>query len=654
MKCLNASCQKEINKESKECSECNETFCSKTCLLQHNSLLHSINTNQENNRISSTNFTSSSLNNENPFLIIEKDSSSLLNNKFIKKGKIIEEYIDDPLYSLNNFQFVRNPKNNKIVGCGFGSYGQVLLAKNLKNNLLYAIKHIKKEKVLQAKEKIDIIYREIKIQRSIIHPNIIRLYSYKEDKENFYLIMEYAKKGNLLSKIRKEGKLNENEAFKLFIQVCSAILFLHSNGYAHRDIKPENILIDENNNIKLCDFGLCINLNEGQRTTFCGTYEYIAPEIIKEQPYDQSIDIWSLGILLYEILHGYSPFRVSNNKNDEENQKEIFKNIIDYKYKIDDKLYLSNECVDMIHKLLEYNCKNRIKTSEIFLHPWIKRFEKSFKEDNNEISTSLIETNSKIANDNNIEKKDKINNFSYNLNFDLLKNDVNSNLVKGDNVFEKAMKKVSQKKKKVIRSESGFKNKNDDKKMINIKGIEIDTYKKEKFIQSNFNPLHRDSLDDFSIFRESFLNNPINNNIDTLPPNFNHFNLNNNVNKFNIQNENNNNINKHYERSKTDIKNNKNKDNKELNHVLKNEKTFIESTPTPNDDFSGEMFEKYNKKYNQNDVINAIGLLENAGNLNKSQQKKDKKKVNLQQPQSFWDKLFSPFKCGILNNNDKK
>ena len=654
MKCGNISCQKDLNNQSEiiNCVECHNKFCSQNCLTIHNSNFHKFKLKNKDNNSESNQLNSSQ---NNPLLQSAAPSPSfLLTNIFIKKGKIIEEYIDDPLYSLNNFQFVRNPKNNKIVGCGFGSYGQVLLAKNLKNNLLYAIKHIKKEKVLQAKEKIDIIYREIKIQRSIIHPNIIRLYSYKEDKENFYLIMEYAKKGNLLSKIRKEGKLNENEAFKLFIQVCSAILFLHSNGYAHRDIKPENILIDENNNIKLCDFGLCINLNEGQRTTFCGTYEYIAPEILKEQPYDQSIDIWSLGILLYEILHGYSPFRVSNNKNDEENQKEIFKNIIDYKYKIDDKLYLSNECVDMIHKLLEYNCKNRIKTSEIFLHPWIKRFEKSFKEDNNEISTSLIETNSKIANDNNIEKKDKINNFSYNLNFDLLKNDVNSNLVKGDNVFEKAMKKVSQKKKKVIRSESGFKNKNDDKKMINIKGIEIDTYKKEKFIQSNFNPLHRDSLDDFSIFRESFLNNPINNNIDTLPPNFNHFNLNNNVNKFNIQNENNNNINKHYERSKTDIKNNKNKDNKELNHVLKNEKTFIESTPTPNDDFSGEMFEKYNKKYNQNDVINAIGLLENAGNLNKSQQKKDKKKVNLQQPQSFWDKLFSPFKCGILNNNDKK
>ena len=100
MKCLNASCQKEINKESKECSECNETFCSKTCLLQHNSLLHSINTNQENNRISSTNFTSSSLNNENPVLIIEKDSSSLLNNKFIKKEKFLKNILKNQLIVL--------------------------------------------------------------------------------------------------------------------------------------------------------------------------------------------------------------------------------------------------------------------------------------------------------------------------------------------------------------------------------------------------------------------------------------------------------------------------------------------------------------------------------------------------------------------------
>ena len=661
MKCGNDSCKKIINNQSEiiNCNECNNNFCSQNCLTIHNSKFHSFKLKNKDNNSESNVLNSSQNNPFNPLLQSAAPSlSPLSKNIFIKKGKIIENFIDDPLYSLNNFQFVRNPKNNKIVGCGFGSYGQVLLAKNIKNNLLYAIKHIKKEKVLQAKEKIDIIYREIEIQRSLIHPNIIRLYSYKEDKDNFYLIMEYAKKGNLLSKIRKEGKLNENEAFKIFIQVCSSILFLHSNGYAHRDIKPENILIDENNNIKLCDFGLCANVNDGQRTTICGTYEYIAPEIIKEQPYDQSIDIWSLGILLYEMLHGYSPFRSLDNKNDEEYQKEIFKNIMDYKYNIDDKLFLSKECVDMIHKLLEFNCKNRIRIFEIFLHPWVKKFEKIYKGENNEINSSIIETNSKIANDNKIiVNNDDLKNFSYNQNLDLLKNDVNSNLVQGDNVFEKAMKKVSQKKKKVIRSESGFKNKNDDKKMVNIKRIEIDEKKEEKLIQPNLNPLHKDSLDDFSIFRESFLNNPINNNIDNLQPNFNHFNFsNNNVNKFNIQNEKNNNINKHFERSKTDIKNdiNINKKNQEINNILKNEKTFIESTPTPNDDFSGEMFEKYNKKYNQNDAINAIGLLENAGNINQSQIKKDKKKANLKQPQSFWDKLFSPFKCGILNNNDEK
>ena len=426
MKCGNISCQKDLNNQSEiiNCVECHNKFCSPNCLTIHNSKFHSFKLKNKDNNLESNALNSSQ---NNPLLQSAAPSPSTLSkNIFIKKGKIIQNFIDDPIYSLNHFQFVRNPKNNKIVGCGFGSYGQVLLAKNLKNNLLYAIKHIKKEKVLQAKEKIDIIYREIEIQRSLIHPNIIRLYSYKEDKENFYLIMEYAKKGNLLSKIRKEGKLNENEAFKLFIQVCSAIFFLHSNGYVHRDIKPENILIDENNNIKLCDFGLCANINERQRTTFCGTYEYIAPEILKEQPYDQSIDIWSLGILLYEILHGYSPFRSLDNKNDDENQKEIFKNIMDYKYNIDDKLYLSKECIDMIHKLLEFNCKKRIKINEIFLHPWVKKFEKNYKADMNEISSSLIETNSKIAHDNKREiNNDNFNNFSYNQNLDLLNNEVN-------------------------------------------------------------------------------------------------------------------------------------------------------------------------------------------------------------------------------------
>jgi len=117
--------------------------------------------------------------------------------------------------------------------------------------------------------------------------------------------------------IKKSKGIDEKSAFKYFIETASAILFLHTNDLIHRDLKPENILLDENNNVKLCDFGWCVELKEDDapRKTFCGTYEYMAPEIVKETPYDKSVDIWSLGILLYELLHGYSPFRVRMNLN---------------------------------------------------------------------------------------------------------------------------------------------------------------------------------------------------------------------------------------------------------------------------------------------------------------------------------------------------
>ena len=104
--------------------------------------------------------------------------------------------------------------------------------------------------------------------------------------------------------------MDEKTAFKYFIHTASAVLFLHENNLVHRDLKPENLLVDENNNVKLCDFGWCVELSMGNRITFCGTYEYMAPEIIKEKPYNQGIDVWSLGILLYELVHCFSPFRV--------------------------------------------------------------------------------------------------------------------------------------------------------------------------------------------------------------------------------------------------------------------------------------------------------------------------------------------------------
>ena len=122
--------------------------------------------------------------------------------------------------------------------------------------------------------------------------------------------MEYAHNGTLFQTIKNKQMQDEKTAFTHFIQAASAVLFLHENNLVHRDLKPENLLVDENNIVKLGDFGWCVELTLGNRVTFCGTYEYMAPEILKEKPYNQGIDIWSLGILLYELLHGFSPFCV--------------------------------------------------------------------------------------------------------------------------------------------------------------------------------------------------------------------------------------------------------------------------------------------------------------------------------------------------------
>jgi len=156
--------------------------------------------------------------------------------------------------------------------------------------------------------------------------------------------MEYVNGGSLFSYIKRNKGVDEKKAFKFFIQACSAVNFLHENNLVHRDLKPENLLIDDKENLKLCDFGWCVDITSGNRVTFCGTYEYMAPEIVKEVPYDLGIDVWSLGILLYELTHGYSPFRAQNDNFDDYN--EIFKNIIKYKFKIEKELSIG--CIDII------------------------------------------------------------------------------------------------------------------------------------------------------------------------------------------------------------------------------------------------------------------------------------------------------------------
>ena len=160
-------------------------------------------------------------------------------------------------------------------------------------------------------------------------------------------------------------------AFSLFIQVVNAVYFLHKNNLIHRDIKPENILIFENNIIKLCDFGWCVKLEEGeQRGTFCGTTEYMSPELINHEEYSKEIDIWSLGVLLYEMIHGYSPFRPDKPNF---NQRDVIENIRKHRLKFNNNI--SQKCKDLIYHLLDEEADKRYKIDDIFNSDFVKYYE---------------------------------------------------------------------------------------------------------------------------------------------------------------------------------------------------------------------------------------------------------------------------------------
>ena len=323
MNCDSRKCKKTLSVPH-PCTKCLNKFCTKACMIDHFFDYH---LNEDNSQQKTD--------------TLEKKRKSTY-SKFLKTGNFLKEFIPLSDYNFKNFEKVKTGSNKSYYILGKGGFGEVFLAKHKEKGFYVAIKELKKQRILDAGHKLDIIYKEISYNGRLIHENIVKLYSFHEDAENIYLIMEYADSGNLYSAIKKNNGYSEDEAFRLYIQICSAVNFIHENNLIHRDIKPENILLSENKNLKLCDFGWCVDISVGSRSTFCGTYEYMAPEIIREKPYDHSIDVWSLGVLLYEMLHGYSPFKSENNND----CNEVFDNIVKFNLKFEKEL--SDNCKDLI------------------------------------------------------------------------------------------------------------------------------------------------------------------------------------------------------------------------------------------------------------------------------------------------------------------
>ncbi|OMJ65386.1 hypothetical protein SteCoe_38325 [Stentor coeruleus] len=249
---------------------------------------------------------------------------------------------------------------------GKGSYGHVQLVRHKSTGELYALKDIKKvTKTRQAP--IKMLYREISVQKKLIHENIIRLYDSLETPDQVTLVLEYADAGNLYYYLKKKIRLTERKGCFFFTQLCNAVKYLHDLNIIHRDLKPDNILLTKADCVKVCDFGWCVEGIE-ERTTYCGTLDYMAPEILKGGQYTNKIDIWSLGIILYELLQGQTPF---NGRNQVEKLKSISCQKLEFKTSV------SQAAKALLKKLLAYHAEDRPSIDEVLENEWILRY-KSF------------------------------------------------------------------------------------------------------------------------------------------------------------------------------------------------------------------------------------------------------------------------------------
>uniref|UniRef100_A0A0D9UY36 non-specific serine/threonine protein kinase n=1 Tax=Leersia perrieri TaxID=77586 RepID=A0A0D9UY36_9ORYZ len=250
---------------------------------------------------------------------------------------------------------------------GQGTFAKVYHARSLASNQSVAIKVIDKEKVLRV-GMIDQIKREISVMRLVRHPNIVQLHEVMASKSKIYFAMEYVRGGELFSRVAR-GRLKEDAARKYFQQLIGAVDFCHSRGVYHRDLKPENLLVDENGNLKVSDFGLSAfrecQKQDGLLHTTCGTPAYVAPEIINKKGYDGAkADIWSCGVIIFVLLAGYLPFHDSNLM---EMYRKISKGDVKYPQ------WFTTDVRRLLSRLLDPNPNTRIAIEKLVEHPWFKK-----------------------------------------------------------------------------------------------------------------------------------------------------------------------------------------------------------------------------------------------------------------------------------------
>ncbi|KAK5086869.1 spindle assembly checkpoint kinase [Lithohypha guttulata] len=247
---------------------------------------------------------------------------------------------------------------------GKGKFGRVYLARERSTGFICALKVLHKSELVQGKVEKQ-VRREVEIQSNLRHPNVLRLFGYFHDKKRIFLVLEYAGHGELYKHLRKAGKFEEWKAAQYIAQMAAALKYLHKKHIMHRDIKPENILVGIHGEIKISDFGWSVHAPNNRRQTMCGTLDYLPPEMVKpggkDNFYDEKIDLWSLGVLMYEFLVGEAPFEDTPVMT----QRRIARGEMTVPS------FVSPEARDLIKKLLVLDPSKRLPLTEVEQHPWI-------------------------------------------------------------------------------------------------------------------------------------------------------------------------------------------------------------------------------------------------------------------------------------------
>ncbi|ETN86116.1 kinase domain protein [Necator americanus] len=189
------------------------------------------------------------------------------------------------------------------------------------------------------------------------------MYTYFWDEKRIYLVLEFAQGGEMYKYLKKRERFDETTTAVFMFQMADALNYCHQKNVIHRDIKPENLLIGEDGQLKIADFGWSVHAPSKKRQTMCGTLDYLPPEMVVGEEHREHVDIWSLGVLCYEFLVGTPPF-------EHDDSTSTYSAIRNVRYKFPH--YVSSGARDLINKLLQRKPQDRLSLKEVMAHEWIQ------------------------------------------------------------------------------------------------------------------------------------------------------------------------------------------------------------------------------------------------------------------------------------------